>query len=124
MSNDPTLKDLVWLGSSRWDFRCFPDDVKSEMGYALLQAQIGGGLYAEAKTIFKDARNAGIVEVIDDHRDDTVSMVYIVCFASAVYVLHAFQKKSKTHIATPPLEVKVIKQRTREAVLLNKELNE
>ena len=115
----PTPKPLLWIGSSRKDFRDFPDEVKSEMGYGLFLAQ-NGGRHRKAKT-FKGAGDAGIVEVIDDFRGDTFRTVYTVRFASAVYVLHAFQKKSKKGIATPVFDLQLIEQRLREAERIHKE---
>ena len=98
----------------------FPDDVKSEMGYALFQAQ-AGGRHRKAK-IFRGSGDAGVIEVADDHRGDTYRTVYTVRFATAVYVLHAFQKKSKAGIATPKSDLDLIEQRLREAAKLHEEL--
>lgn len=89
------------------------------MGYALFIAQCGGR-HRKAKT-FKGAGDAGVVEVVDDHRGDTFRTVYTVRFASAVYVLHAFQKKSKKGIATPRADIRLIEQRLRDAERLHKE---
>jgi phage-related protein len=71
----------------------FPDQVKSEMGYALFVAQCGGW-HRKAKTL-KGFGGGGVVEIIDDHRGDTFRTVYTVRFVSAVYVLHAFQKNRR-----------------------------
>ncbi len=90
------------------------------MGYALFIAQ-AGGRHRKAK-IFKGTGNAGVVEVVDDHRGDTYRTLYTVRFASAVYVLHAFQKKSKKGIATPKAEIQLIEQRLRDAEHLHKEM--
>ena len=117
--DDFDLKPLVWMGSSRRDFALFPEEVKSEMGYALFQAQVGGR-HRKAKT-FKGAGDAGVVEIIDDYRGDTFRTVYTVRFASAVYVLHAFQKKSKKGVATPTLDLRLIDQRLRLAQQLHGE---
>ena len=119
MANESELKPLVWMGSSRRDFREFPDEVKSEMGYALFLAQ-GGGRHRKAKTL-KGAGDAGVVEIGSDYRSDTYRTVYAVRFASALYVLHAFQKKSKKGIAMPQLELRVIEQRLREAKRIHEE---
>lgn len=116
------LKSLIWLGSSRRDFMEFPDDVKSEMGYALFQAQ-AGGRHRKAKT-FRGSGDAGVVEIVDDHRGDAFRTVYTVRFATAVYVLHAFQKKSKSGIATSRSDLDLIEQRLREAAKLHKELEQ
>jgi len=115
----PHPKPLVWIGSSRKDFRDFPDEVKSEIGYGLFLAQ-NGGRHRKAKT-FKGAGDAGIVELLDDHRGDTFRTIYTVRFASAVYVLHAFQKKSKKGVATPASDIQLIEQRLHEAERLHKE---
>ena len=73
MKPDPTLKALIWLGASRRDFSAFPDEVKSEMGYGLFQAQ-AGGRHRKAKTL-RGSGDAGVVEIIDDHRGDTYRTV-------------------------------------------------
>ena len=81
------------------------------MGYALFVAQ-SGGRHRKAKT-FKGTGDAGVVEVMDDHRGDTFRAVYTIRLADRVYVLHAFQKKSKRGITTPQLEIELIKRRLR-----------
>jgi phage-related protein len=62
-----------------------------------------------------------VVEIIADHDGDTWRAVYTVRFAEAVYVLHAFQKKSKKGIATPRMEVDLIRRRLAEAERLHRE---
>jgi phage-related protein len=114
-----TPKPLVWVASSRRDFRAFPEEVKSGMGYALFMAQLGGR-HRTAKTL-KGHGGGAVIEIIDDHDGDTYRMVYTVRFASAVYVLHAFQKKSKKGIATPQTDLRLIDQRLREAERLHEE---
>ena len=116
MPADPSPKPLIWVGASRKDFMQFPDAVRSEMGYALFMAQCGGR-HRRAKTL-KGFGGAGVVEIIDDRRGDAFRAVYTVQFADRVYVLHAFQKKSKSGIATPAADVEAIKRRLREAELL------
>jgi phage-related protein len=113
MVDDTNTRPLVWIASSKRDFKDFPVEVKDEMGYALYLAQCGGR-HRKAKA-FKGAGDAGVVEVIDDHRGDTFRTVYTVRFVSAVYVLHAFQKKSKQGIATPKTDIRLIGQRLAEA---------
>jgi phage-related protein len=58
---------------------------------------------------------ASVVEIVKDHRGDTFRSVYTVRFAGAVYVLHVFQKKSKTGRATPKADIDLIELRLREA---------
>ena len=109
----PAPKLLIWVGDSRERVRSFPETVKSEIGVALYQAQLGGK-HATAKPL----RNIGpgILEVVSDFRGDTFRAVYTVRLAGRVYVLHAFQKKSKTGIATPKAEIDLVKQRLKRAI--------
>jgi phage-related protein len=65
---------------------------------------------------------AGILEVVSDHRGDTFRAVYTVRLAGRVYVLHAFQKKSKIGIATPKSELDLIQQRLKRAIELHASL--
>lgn len=62
----------------------------------------------------------GVLEVVSDHRADTFRSVYAVRFADRVFVLHAFQKKSKSGIATPKADIELIKQRLKQAVEISK----
>jgi phage-related protein len=69
------------------------------MGAALWDAQIGDK--ASSAKPLKGFGGASVLEIIDDFDGDTFRAVYTVRFAAAVYVLHAFQKKSRRGIATP-----------------------
>src|ERR1700730_4252064 len=62
---------------------------------------------------------AGVLELIEDHCDDTYQAVYTVRFATRIYVLHAFQKKSKRGIATPKHELELIRERLKWAERLH-----
>jgi phage-related protein len=106
-------KPLFWLGSSRKDLRGFPEDVKDSMGHALDVAQLGGK-HPDAKPLLGFG-GAGVLEVVDDHEGDTYRAVYTVKFAGAVYVLHAFQKKSKRGIKTPAKDLELVKERLKRA---------
>ena len=116
MIDEPKPKPLVWVGSCRKDFLEFPDEVKSERGYGLFQVQLGKR-HRKAKTL-SSFGGAGVVEIIDDHKGDTFRTVYTVRFAASVYVLHAFQKKSKKGSATPQADIKRIEKRLRHAETL------
>ena len=118
MADDPVLNPLVWVGSSRKDFGEFPDEVKSEMGYALFIAQ-AGERHHRAKTL-SGFGGAGVVEIVDDYRGDTFRSVYTVRFETAVFVLPAFQKKSKQGRATPKPDIRMIERRLRDAQTLAK----
>lgn len=103
------LKPLFWIGQSRKDFMTFPEDVHDVVGYALHQAQ-SGGKHLSAKPL-KGFAGAGVLEVVEDHDGDTYRAVYTVRFEGSVYVLHAFQKKSKKGIATPRQDIELVKSR-------------
>jgi phage-related protein len=107
------LRPLGWVGSSRDDFAALPREVQRAFGYALYVAQ-RGGKHDKAKPL-KGFGGAGVVEVISVWRGDTFRCVYTVRIAAAVYVLHAFKKKSKRGIATAHNDIEIIKQRLRTA---------
>ncbi len=102
-------KELIWIGDSRDNLRTFPEDVKDIMGFALRQAQ-QGGKHPCAKPL-KGFKGAGVLEVVENHDGDTYRAVYTVRIKEMIYVLHAFQKKSKKGIQTPQKEIDVIKAR-------------
>lgn len=99
MEDTPQIKNLLWVGSSKKDLKAFPVEVKSAMGFALYQAQLGQKS-SSAKPLAGFV-SASVLEVVDDFQTDTYRAVYTVKFGDAVYVLHAFQKKSKRGISTP-----------------------
>jgi phage-related protein len=106
-------KPVRWVGNSKDAVSRFPDEVRRRVGGALWDAQIGRKApYAKPLKGFGDA---AVLEVADDYDGDTYRAVYTVRFATCVYVLHAFQKKSKRGIATPKAELDVIDQRLKRA---------
>jgi phage-related protein len=109
----PKIKSLVWIGSSRSDLRSFPAEVKDLMGYAFYQAQVGGK--APSAKPLRGFGGASVLEVVEDYKTDTYRAVYSVKFSDLVYVLHAFQKKSKKGVATPKPDVELIKKRLKVA---------
>ena len=113
MSDEQPLKPVTWVGTSLKDLREFPETVQDLMGYALYVAQ-RGGKHQDAK-VLSGFGGAGVVEIIKDHRGDTFRAVYTLRYAESVYVLHVFQKKSKTGRETPRRDLELIKQRLREA---------
>ena len=104
---------VAWVASSKKDFGKFPDDVQQVMGFALYLAQTGGK-HDNTKPL-RGFGGAGVLEVVEDHRGDTFRCVYTVRLADTVYVLHAFQKKSKSGIATPQTDIDKIKKRLKAA---------
>ena len=83
------------------------------MGFALHFAQ-AGGKHADAKPL-KGFVGADVLEIVEDHDGDSYRAVYTVRFAGAIYVLHAFQKKSKGGIKTPAKEIELVKKRLKRA---------
>ncbi len=112
-------RSLVWLGSSRRDLRAFPREVKREMGAALYAAQ-QGEVDPAAKPL-KGFGGAAVLEIVARGEGGTWRTVYTVRYAEAIFVLHAFQKKSKHGIATPKTDLDLIKRRLAEAERLHKE---
>ena len=108
----PGEEPLFWIGSSYNDLRAFPEAVKDELGTALSVAQFGGR-HPSAKNW--KGEGPGVFEVVEDHRGATFRAVYTVRFAGAVYVLHAFQKKSPSGIRTAKKDVELIGRRLKEA---------
>jgi len=118
--DEPSPKPLIWIGSSRKDLREFPEDVQHRIGYALWIAQTGGK-HRDAK-VLSGFGGAGVLEVIEDYRGDTFRAVYTLKYSDVVFMLHAFQKKSKTGRETPRRDIALIKQRLREAERIAKEM--
>ena len=112
-------RPLIWVGSSRRDLRAFPRQVRRDIGQALYAAQKG-----ETDPAAKPLKGFGgrfVVEIIADHAGDTWRAVYTVRFPEAIYVLHAFQKKSKRGISTPKKDIDLIHRRLAEAERLHRE---
>jgi phage-related protein len=117
--NQPNSKPVVWIGSSKEDLRSFPPEVQRVMGFALRAAR-NGGKHSEAKPM-KGFKGAGVLEIVEDHDGDTYRAVYTVRFSHVVYVLHAFQKKSKKGIATPKQDLDLIRGRLKQAETIHAE---
>ena len=100
---ESNLKPILWMGSSREDLRSFPEQVRRDIGQALYTAQRGETDPA-AKPL-KGFGGANVMEIVDRHDTNTYRAV-----AGRVYVLHAFQKKSKKGIATPQKDIQLIEK--------------
>ncbi len=103
------LSPVRWVGSSLKDLKSFPPEVKAEVGHALYVAQQGDTDPA-AKPL-KGFGGVSVMEIVAPFDGNTWRAVYTVRFRGFVYVLHAFQKKSKSGIATPKKDVDLIHQR-------------
>jgi phage-related protein len=106
------IRPVVWLGNSRKNKQEFPKQVRTDMGAALMAAQCGET--AEQVKPFKGV-GSGVFEIVDRYNKDAYRLVYAVQIGTNIYVLHAFQKKSKSGIATPKPDVDLIKKRYKEA---------
>ena len=101
-------RPLFWEGSSKKDFKEFPVPVQKDMGVALFVVQLGQ--FPDSLKPWKGL-GSGVYELVEDHRGDTFRAVYTVRVGDAVHVLHAFQKKSTSGIATPQPDVELVEKR-------------
>lgn len=106
-------RPLVWIGSTLKDVRAFPSAVRRDIGYALYAAQ-EGEVDPSTKPL-SGFGGASVLEIVAQHRGDTWRAVYTVRYPEAVYVLHAFQKKSKRGVATTKKDIDLIRKRLNEA---------
>jgi phage-related protein len=105
-------KPLHWVGSAKRDFLSFPAAVKDDMGNALGIAQFGGT--APTAKRWKGL-GPGVLEIVESHDGNAYRVVYTVRFEKALYVLHAFQKKSPSGIRTAKRDVDLVGQRLNQA---------
>jgi phage-related protein len=106
------VRPLLWIASSKRDYRGFPAPVQDTLGFELFLAQTGQHP-PSAKPL--KGLGGGTVELIEDFDGDTYRAVYTVRFGEAVYVLHAFKKKSKQGIKTPQSDIDLVKRRLKDA---------
>lgn len=108
----------MWLVDTIDALRGFPSDVRTKLGFGLYLAQIGKK-HESAKPLH--GLGAPVWEVRAEDRSGTFRAVYVVHLRDAVYVLHAFQKKAKSGIATPQREIELIRQRLKLASELDRQ---
>jgi phage-related protein len=109
-------KPITWMGDSRKRLRELPKDVRQDVGIALHWAQ-QGRVHPTAKPMKGSLR--GVMEIVSDFDGDTFRVMYTTRIGDELYVLHAFQKKSKRGAATPQHEVDLIENRLRDAQQLH-----
>jgi phage-related protein len=109
----PLPKPCLFVGPSRRELKTFPDEVRGRIGHALHQVQ--SGQEPDSAKALRGFGGRGVLELVEDHQGSTFRAVYTVRFSAVVYVLHAFQKKSKKGIATPKHVIELIKSRLRDA---------
>ena len=110
---NPPLKPVEWIGSSLNDLREFPEDIQQIMGFALYRAQ-QGKKHPDTKPL-KGFKGSGVLEVVESFDGNAYRAIYTVKFEGIVYVLHAFQKKSKRGISTPKQDIELVKSRLKRA---------
>ena len=110
LRNSRAPRPLIWRGTSKTDFEAFPEHVQREMGYALFLAQMGERHPTMVRTL-KGFGGSTMVEVKESYDGNAYRAVYSLRYADAVYVLHAFQKKSKKGIETPKADINLIEKR-------------
>lgn len=105
-------RPLHWVGSSKRDLLEFPAEVVDNIGYALGVVQYGG--HPPSAKPWKGL-GPGVLEIVEDDASGTYRAVYTVRFREAIYMLHAFQKKSPSGIRTARADVELIKERLKTA---------
>ena len=101
-------RKLIWLVDSLARLTGFSPMVRKKLGFAVYQAQIGQK-HESAKMLRGFAET--VWQVRADDPSGTYRTVYAAQLGEAVYVLHAFQKKATSGIATPQRELDLIRQR-------------
>jgi len=105
-------KPLHWVGSSKRDFLAFPEEVVDNVGYALGVVQHGG--HPPSAKPWRGL-GPGVHEIVESDESGTFRAVYTVRFRKAVYVLHAFQKKSPSGVRTARTDIDLIEARLKSA---------
>jgi phage-related protein len=116
------MKPPDWIGGSHKDLLALPRKVQQLFGFALSMAQ--DGEKHEAAKVLKGFHGTGVLEVVEDNAEGTYRAVYTVKFEEIVYVLHCFQKKSKRGIATPRVDMEIVRTRLKVAEAKIKELRD
>ena len=108
----PALRPLVWLGSAKRNLLTFPSGAQKLIGDELQLIQFGG-IPKDAK-LFRGV-GSGVIEIALRYDSAAYRTVVAVQLGRKIYVLHAFQKKSKKGVATSQQDIDLIKQRYMEA---------
>ena len=101
-------RKISWLKAALKDFGKFPEAVQEEVITALRMA--AHGEKADSAKPMKGL-GAGVFEIALRHRTDAYRTVYVVQLDEDIWVIHAFQKKSKTGITTPQPEIDLVRER-------------
>lgn len=115
-----TRKPLIWVSTSLEDLKELPQEPVKVIGKSLLAVQ-DGDFPNNAKSL---TGLSGVYEIRTNFDKNTYRAVYAVNLGDAIFVLHAFQKKSKKGIATPKPDMDKIRNRLKRAKEIAKELKE
>lgn len=108
------MRDIIWVGSSLDDLSDFPDEVKDEVGYMLYLAQLDQTI-GNKNIKHLTGIGSGVMEIISDYDKNAYRVVYAAKIGDTIYVLHSFQKKSKSGISIPKPDKTLIEQRLKDA---------
>lgn len=114
----PPPKPVVWIASSKADISALPDPVKASFGHRLGEVQ-HGRTPLDTKPL--PQFGGGVFELRERFDGNAYRVMYVVALRKAVYVLHAFMKKSKSGIGLPKPDVDLIELRLRRAQSLDAE---
>ncbi|HEY1707768.1 MAG TPA: type II toxin-antitoxin system RelE/ParE family toxin [Rhizomicrobium sp.] len=118
-TEQPALgRPLFWIGSSKNDISQMPAPVKASFGYRLRRIQESKSA-ADIKAL--PQFGAGVFELRVAYDRNAYRVVYVLALKTAVYVLHAFMKKSKSGIGLPKTDVNLIQVRLKRAQELDAE---
>ena len=111
-------KSIIWVGSSKEDISALPAPVKASFGHRLRQLQEG-----RTPLDLKPLRQfgAGVFELRERFDRNAYRLMYVVNRRKAIYVLHAFMKKSKSGIGLPRSDAELIHRRLQSARALDTE---
>ena len=112
MPDRPPLKPIFWMGDSLKVLRSFPEEVRNDIGHSLMIVQ-AGLTPLDAKPL--KGIDSGVLEIVTRHDSETYRTVYATKIDQQIYVLHVFQKKSKSGIKTPQKDIELIVKRLKEA---------
>jgi phage-related protein len=118
MGKPPHSRAVVWIGSSKDDISAMPKPVKASFGYRLRRVQDGKPT-ADTKAL--PQFGSGVHEFREAFDTNAYRLMYVVRLANAVYVLHAFMKKSKSGIGLPRSDARLIEARLKRAIAMDRE---
>jgi phage-related protein len=118
MTKRPPLRPIRWMGDSLKVLRSFPEEVCDEVGHSLMLVQ-AGLTPLDAKPL--TGIDSGVLEIVTRFDGNTYRTIYATKIGVHIYVLHVFQKKSKSGIKTPQQDIELIIKRLKEAKTLEEQ---